>query len=40
MGLYGMLGESYTSLYIEYVRTSQDTHLWSSTTYYEDNFTF
>jgi hypothetical protein len=39
MGLHGMLRDSFTFLYVDYVSTSQATHLWASTTCYGDRFT-
>jgi hypothetical protein len=33
-------GDSFASLYIDYVRTSQETHLWVPMAYYGDSFTF
>jgi hypothetical protein len=31
---------SFTFLYVDAVRTSQETHIWSFTACYEDSFTF
>jgi hypothetical protein len=33
-------GDSFTFLYVDYVRTSRETHPWSSTACYGNNFTF
>jgi hypothetical protein len=32
-------GDSFTILYVDEVRTSQETHVWASTTCYGDSFT-
>jgi hypothetical protein len=40
MGLYGMLGGYNYFLYLDGVRTSQETHQWDSTACYEDIFIF
>jgi hypothetical protein len=32
-------GDSFTLLYVDDVRTSQETHLWASVARYEDSFT-
>jgi hypothetical protein len=39
MGLYACYGNSFTALYVDYVRTSQETRLGASTAGYEDSFT-
>jgi hypothetical protein len=39
MGLHGLLGDSFTLLYVDDVRTSQEAHLWASTASYGDSFT-
>jgi hypothetical protein len=33
-------GNSITFLYVDYIRTSQETHLWVSTVCYGDSITF
>jgi hypothetical protein len=38
--LHDLLGDSFTFLYGDGVRTSQETHLHAFTTCYEDSFTF
>jgi hypothetical protein len=40
MSLHGLLRDSFTCLYVDSVRTSQETHLWASTACYGDSFTF
>jgi hypothetical protein len=32
--------DNFTSLYVDDVHTSQETHVWASTACYEDSFTF
>jgi hypothetical protein len=39
MGLHDLLGDSYTVLYVDDVRTLQETHIWASTACYGNNFT-
>jgi hypothetical protein len=40
MGLHGFLRDSFTFLYVDNVRTSQEAHLWAFTACYRDSFTF
>jgi hypothetical protein len=39
MDLHGLLRDSFTFLYVDDVRTSQEIHLWISTACYGDSFT-
>jgi hypothetical protein len=38
--LHGLLQGDLYFLYVDYVPASQETHLWTSTTYYGDSFSF
>jgi hypothetical protein len=38
MGLHGLLRGSFTLIYVDDARTSQEIHLWTSTTCYGDSF--
>jgi hypothetical protein len=40
MGLHGLLGDTFTFLYVDDVRTSQETHLLASMVCYGDSFNF
>jgi hypothetical protein len=40
MSLQGLLQDSLTCLYVDDVRTSQETQVWAYTTCYGDNFNF
>jgi hypothetical protein len=39
IGLHGLLGGKRSFLYVDDVRTRQETHLWASTACYGDSFT-
>jgi hypothetical protein len=40
MGLHACYGDSFTFVYIDYFRSSQETHLWVCSACYVDSFTF
>jgi hypothetical protein len=40
MVLHGLFKESFTFLCVDDVRTSQETHVWASTAYNGESFTF
>jgi hypothetical protein len=40
VGLHGLIRDSLTFSYVDDIRTSQETHLWTSTACYRNSFTF